>query len=79
MIILTRPISAQYFNALHQVELIRILYVTHTNSSFVYSFVNELISMLYLKKTDTTLTPYMISHLLQTANSKHSLVSTIIF
>jgi len=49
MIILTRPISAQYFNALYQVELISILYITHTNDSFVYSFVNELISMFYIK------------------------------
>jgi len=68
MIILTRPISAQYFNALYQVELISILYITHANNSFVYSFVNEPISMLYIKNTDSTLTPYMIALLQQTAN-----------
>jgi len=68
MIILTRPISAQYSNALYQVELIGILYITHTTNSFVYSFVKELISMFYIKNTDRALTPYMIAHLHQTAN-----------
>jgi len=68
MIILTRPISAQYFNALYQVELISILYIAHTNNSFLYSFVNKLISMFYIKNTDSALTPYMIAHLQQTAN-----------
>jgi len=70
MIILTRPISAQYFNALYQVELISILYITHTNTYilYIYSFVNKLISMHYIKNTDSTLMPYMITHLQQTAN-----------
>jgi len=60
----TRPISARYFNALYQVELISILYITHTNNSFV----NELISMFYIKNTDSALMPYMIAHFQQTAN-----------
>jgi len=50
MIILTRPISAQYFNALYQVELFSILYITHTNNFIVYSFVNKLISIFYYKE-----------------------------
>jgi len=78
MIILTRPISAQYFTALYQVELISILYITHTNNSFVYSFVNERISMFYIKNTDSALTPYMIAHLQQTF-PREILVSMIIF
>jgi len=75
MTTLNRPIGAQYFNILYQVELISILYITHTNKFFCLFFCKRAHFYALYKEYWWRIDALYDSSF--TANSKHSLVSMI--